>query len=88
MTKFRYYEEDCAEPPYVLIRLYKASRGLQAVISKSEDLSDEGYSWPDPGCDAEAALAWAANYAGINAVNVYIQLDHVDWEPSWGEIGH
>jgi hypothetical protein len=86
MKTFQRFDTDRAQQPYILIRLYRGSRGTQAAISKSEDLEDDGYSWPDPGCDAEAALAWAGNYAGINAVNLYIQLDHVDWNPAWGKI--
>lgn len=86
MTTFRHYDPARAEPPYVLIRLYRGSRGIQAAISKSEDLESDGYPWPDPGCDVTAALSWAANYAGINAINAYIQLDRVEWEPDWGKI--
>lgn len=86
MTDFHLFKEDNAEQPYILVRLYSGSHGTRAAIAKSEDLPSEGYSWPDPGCDAEAALAWAANYAGINAINVYIQLDNVEWNPNWGKI--
>jgi hypothetical protein len=86
MTHFRLYQQDGAELPYILVRLYEGSRGTRAAISKSDDLPDDSYSWPDPGCDAEAALAWAANYAGINAVNVYIELDNVEWDPNWGKM--
>jgi hypothetical protein len=86
MTTFRNFDKAKAEPPYVLVRLYKASRGIQAAISKSEDIPTEGYSWPDPGCDADAALSWAMNYAGISGTNVYVQLDHVEWEDKWGKI--
>jgi hypothetical protein len=86
MTDFRPFKQGSAEQPYILVRLYKSARGTQAAISKSEDLSSDGYSWPDPGCDTEAALSWATNYAGINAINVYIQLDNVEWDPSWGKM--
>ena len=86
MKTFRRFDATLTGNPYVLVSIYHSSHGPRAAISKSEDLADGGYSWPDPGCDAKAALNWAANYAGINAIDVYVQINGVEWDPNWGNL--
>jgi hypothetical protein len=86
MHIFHPFNQHKAEPPYVLINIYRGSHGVQAVLSRSEDMPEDGYDWPDAACDAEAALSWAANYAGASAVNTYVQMQDVEWDPRWGKL--
>jgi hypothetical protein len=86
MHIFHRFDQDTVEPPYLLINIYRGSHGRRAAIFKSDDLPEDGYTWPDAGCDAEAALSWAENYSGASAINVYVQLQDAEWDPSWGEL--
>jgi len=86
MPHFRRFHREAAEEPYIVISLYHTGRGTRATLIKSDNIAEDGYPWPDAGCDAQAALSWAANYAGINATNLYVQLEDVDWQPRWGEL--
>ena len=86
MKTFHRFNDSVKDRPHLLVCIYHNSHGPRAVISKSEDLPDGGYSWPDPGCDAKAALDWAANYGGINAVEVYVQINDAEWDPNWGNL--